>query len=314
MNLSQRQLRLFVTTAALGNMSRAAEALHISQPALTRALAVFEQQMSAPLFARTTRRLSLTPEGERFLPIARRLLQDLDDATQSFQSNVAHLQGRVTLAVGSAFGATVLPAVLKAFVSHHPGVRVCVTDDNSEGITRRVRQGEADLGVASPIGDIDGLECQRLLSAPLGLLAHPAHFQLAGISPEHLLNVPLLKEGADTSIMQVLRLHGSPLVAQMAKGVEVSSLGIQLALARAGVGVAVLSALGASHRDALDMVFTPLVPAARRELFLLRRRDRTANPATGALARELKLCLAQGAKGFSLRDDVTIVATTASVP
>lgn len=314
MNISQRQLRMFVTTATLNNMSRAAEALHISQPALTRSLAVFEDQMAAPLFSRTTRRLSLTPEGERFLPLARRLLQDLDDAAQSFKSNVAQLKGRVTLAVGSAFGATVLPAVLKGFVSRHPGVRLCVVDDNSEGITRKVRQGEADLGVASPVGDIDGLQCQRLLVAPLGLLAHPAHFQLAGSSPEHLLSLPLLKEGNDTSIMQVLRLHGSPLVAQMAQGVEVSSLVLQLALAREGVGVAVLSALGASHRDARDMVFTPLVPTVRRELFMLQRRDRTANPAARALTHELMQCLAQQPKGFSLRDDVTIVTPTTDTP
>ncbi len=304
MNLSQRHLRLFVTTAAMGNISRASEALHISQPALTRALATFEQQMGASLFARTTRRLALTPEGERFLPTARRLLHDLDDAAKAFQAHTAALHGRVTLAVGSAFGATLLPAVLHRFVASHPGVRVCVIDDNSEGITRRVRHAEADVGIGSPVGDIDTLHCQRLLSAPLGLLAHPAHFQLSGTDPAQLAQLPLLKEGADTSIMQLLRIHGSPLVTQMAAGTEVSSLTIQLALARAGVGVAVLSALGASHRDAQDMVFTPLHPPVHRELFLMRRRDRPATPATLALAQALVQGLVQGPVSSGLRAEV----------
>lgn len=306
MNMTQRQLRFFVTTAALGNISRAAEALHISQPALTRALAVFEQQMAVTLFARTTRRLTLTPEGERFLPVARRLLIDLDDAAHTFTPQANGLHGRVSLAVGSAFGATVLPAVLQRYVAQYPAVRVCVVDDNSEGITRRVRQAEADLGIGTPVGDIDALHCQRLLSAPLGLLAHPAHFTLVSTEPAQLAQLPLLKEGADTSIMQLLRLHGSPLVAQMAAGVEVSSLGIQLALARAGVGVAVLSALGASHRDAQDMVFTPLSPPVHRELFLMQRRDRPATPAAAALAKALWQGLTQDLPGTGLRSEVKI--------
>lgn len=285
MNLTQRQLRMFVTTAATGNISRASEALHISQPALTRALHAFEQQMGAPLFARTTRKLALTPEGLQFLPTAQRLLHDLNAAAQALQARTTGLQGRVTLAVGSAFGSTLLPAMLGAFRKTHPGVQVSVADDNSEGITRRVRQAEVDLGIGTPVGDIGALDCQRLLSAQLGLLANPAHFPLkARLSAADVARLPLLKEGADTSIMQVLRLQGSAVVAQMDSGIEVSSLSIQLALARAGVGVAVLSALGASHRDAQGLRFVPLRPPAQRELFLMRRRDRPASVAERALA------------------------------
>jgi LysR family carnitine catabolism transcriptional activator len=76
---------------ALGNISRASEALHISQPALTRALKEFESQISTVLFERTTRRLALTPEGERFLPTAQRLLSDLTEAADS----AAHASQRV---------------------------------------------------------------------------------------------------------------------------------------------------------------------------------------------------------------------------
>lgn len=314
MNLSQRNLRLFVTTAALGNVSRASEVLHLSQPALTRALAAFEQQLGAPLFARTTRRLTLTPEGEAFLPVARRLLQDLDDAAQGLRPQAGGLQGRVSLAVGSAFGSTVLPAVLRGLIAAHPGLRVSVIDDNSEGITRRVRQAEADLGIGSPVGSIDGLRCQRLLIAPLGLLAHRDHVRLRKAPSEALAALPLLKESADTSIMQLLRVHGSPLVAQMAGGVEVSSLSIQLALARAGVGVAVLSALGASHRDAADMDFVPLDPPVRRELFLMQRQDRPPGAAARALVQALHQTLAEAAPDLGLRPEVRVEAALSPAP
>jgi LysR family carnitine catabolism transcriptional activator len=68
MNISQRQLRMFVETARLGNISRASEALHISQPALTRALKEFESQISTVLFERTTGAWRSRPKGSAFCP------------------------------------------------------------------------------------------------------------------------------------------------------------------------------------------------------------------------------------------------------
>ena len=92
-----------------------------------------------------------------------------------------------------------------------------------------------------------------MLRAPLGLLAPPHCYTLKEADVRGQPRLSLLKESDDTSIMQLLRMHGSELLAPMARGVEVSSLSIQLALAAKGVGVAVLSALGASHPSAQAM-------------------------------------------------------------
>lgn len=302
MNLSERQLRLFVTTAALGNISRASEALHISQPALTRAIAVFETQMGAPLFVRTTRRVVLTPEGEAFLPTAKRLMQDLAEAGQMFLPQGQGIKGQVTVAVGSSFGSIVLPGTIAAFQAAYPGVRLRVVDDNSEGITRRVRLADVDLGIGSPVGDVDALACRRLLTAPLGLLAPSGRFEITEADAQGAPRLPLLRESADTSILQLLRMHGSALLAPMSQGVEVSSLAIQLALAEAGVGVAVLSALGASHPLARGMRFVPLQPKVERELFVMRRRDRPQSLAARAFEDAVVRHLPQA----TLRPEVTL--------
>lgn len=289
MNLTQRQLRMFVTTATLRNVSRASEALHITQPALTRALQEFESQLGVLLLRRTTRQVSLTHEGERFLPVAQRLLRDLEQATTELREQTRGLSGVVVLAVGTAFACTVLPAVLKRFAADYPGVRIKLLDDNSAGITSRVARAEADLGVGSPVGDTAGLLCQRLLSAPIGLLADPRHFPMkASMRLQDMLDLPLLKESADTSIMQALRSQGSELVARMERGIEVSSLAMQLALAREGVGVAVLSALGASHPQAEGLRFVPLKPALQREVFLMQARNRAPSPSVRALAQAIR--------------------------
>lgn len=285
MNLTQRQLRMFVATASLCNISRASEQLHITQPALTRALQEFESQLGVQLLRRTTRQVSLTHEGERFLPVAQRLLRDLEQATTDLHAQARGLGGSVALAVGTAFGCTVLPGLVRRFAADYPGIRLRLVDDNSAGITARVARGDVDLGIGSPVGDTSNLQCEHLLTAPLGLLADPRIFPMrASMRTDDLRALPLLKEGVDTSIMERLRSHGSELVAQMERGVEVSSLALQLALAREGVGVAVLSALGATHPQAQGLRFVPLKPLVQREVFLMQSRSRPPSPSVRALA------------------------------
>ncbi len=288
MNLSQRQLQMFVTTAALMNVSRASQALHISQPALSRALQELEAQLGVKLLLRTTRQLRLTHEGVHFLPVAQRLLRDLQQAASDLLEQATGLTGTVTLALGTAFGCTVLPGILHSFALSHPGVRLHLIDDNSAGISSRVIRAEADLGIGSLFGDTSNLACQLLLTAPLGLLGDPAQFDLmTAAETGDLSRLPLLKEPPDSSIMQVLQSRGSVLVPQMGNGVEVTSLALQLALAQAGVGVAVLSALGASHPQASALQFVPIKPAMEREVFMMQRRDRELNPSARAFANAL---------------------------
>ena len=152
MNMTERHLRMFTTTAALGNISRASEQVHVSQPALTRALQEFESQLGVKLFARTTRRLALTHEGERFMPVAQRLLADMQQAALELREQSTGMRGTVSIAVGTAFGCSILPAVLRRFTASHPHVRVHLVDDNSAGITSRVSRAEVDLGIGSPVG------------------------------------------------------------------------------------------------------------------------------------------------------------------
>lgn len=303
MNLSQRQLRMFVATARLLNISRASEALHITQPALTRALREFEAQLGLQLFHRTTRQVSLTAEGERFLPVAQRLLADLDHAASDLREQARGVSGSLTIAVGTAFGATVLPAVVRDFRRAHPAVRLRLVDENSGSITARVARAEADLGIGSPVGDTAALDCHLVLSASIGLLGDARRFPLhRRLRQGNLDDLPLLKEPPDTSIAHVLQAHGSEWVARMDRGVEVSSLALQLALAKAGAGVALLSALGASHPMAAGLRFTPLSPTVRRELFMMRRRDRPLPAAATAFLEALQ----QGLRTASLHPGVKL--------
>jgi LysR family transcriptional regulator, carnitine catabolism transcriptional activator len=302
MNLTERQLRMFTTVARLAHVSRASEALHISQPALTRALREFEQRLGVQLFERSTRRVALTSEGARFLPVAQRLLGEIEAALRELRDQTQGLAGTVDLAVGSAFGCVVLPSALRQLAASHPQVRVRVMDDNSGGITGRVARSEVELGIGSPVGEVAGLQFEPLLSAPLGVLGDARRYRLAQtLGLRQLAKLPLLKEPSDSSIAQLLRTHGSDLLEAMEHGTQVSSLSLQLALAHAGVGVAVLSALGASHPQAAGLRFVPLRPSLRREVFLMQRRDRPLSPAARALVEAIRQAVTQVRMHASVR-------------
>lgn len=284
MNLSQKQLRLFITIAQVGHITQASERLDISQPSLTRALARFEAELGVTLFHRTTRRLSLTPEGQRFMPVAQRLLNDMDDACEVLQGRTDEITGRVSLTMGSTAGGTLMPPLVKMFMRRYPGVRVGVVESYGVETTQSVRSGEVDLGIGTPQGDIAGLRCDLLLQAPLGIVYRRDQFKIRDGSLETLANLPILKEGPNSSIIDLLRINGSPIVSMMSKGIDVTSLTMQLALVQAGMGVAVLSALAASHPQAVDLGFILLEPAIERPVFLMQRTDRLARPAVAALA------------------------------
>lgn len=274
MNMSQRQLQIFVTTATLAHVTQASEALHISQPGLTRALNAFEAQLGCQLFERTTRRVTLTREGLLLLPRAQALLRQMRAAHEALSGRSGALQGTVSIAVGSALGCTVLPIAVKDLAKRHPGIRLRIVDDNSQGITDRVRKAEVDLGIGSLIGRAASIVSEKLLSAPLGLLGHSA--QMPGGKSVHIgaiQGASLLKVHGDTSIAQLLAIHGSELIQQMEQGAEVSSLALQLAMVQAGVALTVLSALGASHPQAAGLRFVPLSPRLHREVFLMHHVD-----------------------------------------
>ncbi|MCG8356733.1 MAG: LysR family transcriptional regulator, partial [Kiloniellales bacterium] len=98
MNVTLRHLRAFVEVAHQGAFTRAAQALALSQPALTVVINQFETELGFKLFDRTTRRVRLTQEGERFLPTAEHLLDDFDQALEDLRAVSERRRGKVAIA------------------------------------------------------------------------------------------------------------------------------------------------------------------------------------------------------------------------
>src|SRR3990170_1995341 len=122
------QLRYFIAVADRLHFGRAAAALHISQPPLSRAIRALEASLGIALFTRTRRRVELTPEGARLLEEARRTLAQLERAVLELRAMACGEQGRLRIGFVSLADFGVLPRLLKAYKSARPGVTLALRE------------------------------------------------------------------------------------------------------------------------------------------------------------------------------------------
>lgn len=193
-----KPLRAFCQTARLGSVSRAAEALFLSQPAVTLQLQALEREMGVPLLERNGRRLTLTREGEELYAMARPLVEGLDGVDAAFRERVRGLDaGELHVAAGTSTILYLLPTIVQAFRAAHPGVRLILHNVTGPSGLDLLRGDTADLAVGSMLdvpADLAYTPVQRfepmLITAPGHPLAALDIVTLADLSPHGLILPP----------------------------------------------------------------------------------------------------------------------------
>ena len=166
------QVEGFVEVARRGNLSRAAEALYLTQPALTARLQTLEEELGAPLFVRGRRGMTLTDTGRAFLPYAERALASLARRPSAGRELARGGTGELALGAAPAVSTYVLPALLVRFTARHPRVRLVVRTGHSEEILEMALRGEIASG--SPARSATRMiECTPLYDDELVLVADP---------------------------------------------------------------------------------------------------------------------------------------------
>ncbi|MDH1007541.1 LysR family transcriptional regulator [Pseudomonas nicosulfuronedens] len=189
-----RQLRHFVALAEHGHFARAADAVNLSQPALSRSIQALEGQLSCQLVDRNPRGVTLTAHGKLVLEHARRLLAG-DRALKNAVLQMADLEtGELRLGAGPFPGARLMPQVLTRYCSAHPKVSVLLSIENWSELHQRLLDDELELFIAD-YRELEG--DNRLDILPLRvhrsvLFCRPGH-PLIGSAPsvERLLDFPL---------------------------------------------------------------------------------------------------------------------------
>ncbi|WP_092545793.1 LysR family transcriptional regulator [Actinoplanes derwentensis] len=149
-----RQLSYVEAVARYGGFTRAAERLHIAQSAVSAQIRALEIELGVTLFARTTRKVALTPAGEMFVARARRVLAELDGARTEMAEITAVVSGRVTVGATASLGVYDLPQALARFRERHPGIALRQRSGLITGLLGALDLGELDLVIGPLHADV----------------------------------------------------------------------------------------------------------------------------------------------------------------
>lgn len=285
MNVTLRQLQAFVAVAQHGQFALAANRLHVTPSALSMLIRQLEEQTGARLFDRHTRMVRLTEIGTEFLPVARKVLADLDSALSQSRELSALRRGRVSLATSTVLAATVMPEAIRRFGARWPGITVVLRDVVEQDIKRLLRAGDVDIGVGTALHADADVDEETLLSDRLvALLPHDhALASRREISWRELAAQPLiaLAQGSPLRALADQALATADAAAQPAYEVGFSSTVISMVAA--GLGVAALPVNARQLTPKVRIAVRPLVrPVVPRRVCLFKPRDRGLSPAAEA--------------------------------
>src|ERR671935_2327606 len=164
----------FLEVARRGNVSRAAEAMFVTQPTLTARLHALEREMGEPLFARTRRGMRLTDAGRAFLPYAERAIRAVRDGKQALADGRSASAGRLVLGAAPPGSTCGLPGILQRFAAAYPRVDVAVRTGHSEDVLQMLLREEVQLAMVRSLRHPD-IESIPLYEEALVLIVPPGH-------------------------------------------------------------------------------------------------------------------------------------------
>lgn len=165
----------FAAVARWEHVTRAAEELGVPQPTLSRRIRRLEEAFDVALFVRRGRRLELTPTGRRVAALVERTLGELETGLQGIARSVDPDAGTVTLGFLSTLGVTVVPRLLREFRAVRPAVSFQLVQDNHDAMLARLRRGELDVCLTSPLPSDADLAAVPLHEQPLRLVTPAGH-------------------------------------------------------------------------------------------------------------------------------------------
>lgn len=285
MNVTLRQLRVFIEVARRQSFSRAGDEIGLTQSAVSRCVRELETEIGVKLIDRTTREVQLTDIGVNLVATVARLLTDLDDALREVRDIGEQRRGRVVVAASPTVACRVMPRVVAACGRQFPYVTLGLRDDVQSDVVRKIRSGEVDFGVIiGPFSD-DDLEAEVLMTDSFCVVMRSDHALTARerVAWKDLDGEPLVlldhASGSRPLIDAVLAEQGVHARILQELGHPATVYG----LVEAGVGISVQPWLALPLPEGSSLVARPLTPRAERTIELVRRRDRSLSPAAEAV-------------------------------
>jgi DNA-binding transcriptional LysR family regulator len=285
-NFDLNDLLAFRSVAELSNFRRAAEAVHISQPAFSRRIDKLEQALGVRLLDRTTRRVSLTGVGRDFARKVEQLLDELDHTLLGIRGVAATRMGEVTIACVPSTVYYFLPQVIRRYHERFPKIRVKVFDASANEVLAAVARSEADFGLNFMGGQETDVEFKPLLEERFVAacrrdhpLARKRHVTWSDLAAYDYISVS--KSSGNRLLLDQALAHvaGRPQIVYEAQHVTT-----MLGLVEAGLGVAAVPSMAMPGVDHPLLVSVPLGgPVVTRRVGLIRRKGRSLSPSAQQL-------------------------------
>ncbi len=292
MTVTLRHLRAFVEIANHGSFRRAAEVLCISQPALTITINQFEDLSSVKLFKRTTRRVKLTDAGAAFLPVAKNLIDDFDQAIDNLENSARRLDQQVVISVLPSLTTKLLPDLLAQFKDTNPDINIILKDENSFGVQRQVLNNEVDFGISNIWEPEPRLDYTALSHDPMVLVCpddHPLGDTSAPIAWQELNGFPFVGMNPNTGIHKLINSVEACPDSVHTPEYEVLTMACLSGIINQNLAISVLPLLAVPKHMHATMVLRKLVsPSVERELCVItRHQSKLSEPA--AMVRDMLL-------------------------
>ncbi len=282
-----QQLRYFVMVAELRHFTQAADEMGVSQPTLSKQIHTLEASLGAPLFERIRGDVTLTVAGQTLLPLAQRMIADADAARDAVADIVGLRKGEVRLGATPSLCSSLVPAVLRAYTSEHPGIQLHVSEGSSQDLIDSLLAHSLDLAlIVQPEHGADpGLDATELLRESLVVasvvdgppLTVARHLDLSELRHTPMVMFRVGYDIRDVTLQACERAGFTPKLA-----VEGGEMDAVLAFVEAGLGVALVPSMVLANRPLLRA--TPLAPPGmRRTIALAQRRGAVLPHAATAL-------------------------------
>ena len=281
MNIKFRQLRGFVAAANASSFTAAAQQMSMTQPAFSQLIRELESTLRVKLFERTTRRVKLTEAGERFLAMAERPFDDLQEAYKYVSEMAAGTRGRMAFASlhSVAFGFVI--QALGRFKLRYPAINVRLVEGNNSSLVERVLHREVDFAIGTLPVPHRELAFHKLLEDEV-LLIYPAGHPFA--SRKHLAwrdvaSEPMVLMPKGSSARELTERGFASCSITRDADYEVVNMVTALSMVRARLAITFMSALAFRHLDATGLRTAHLrEPRPVRDIGVITRVDRPLSP------------------------------------
>ena len=282
LNFELLDIRAFLAVLEVGSFHKAAEALHLSQPALSRRIKSLEEMLGAPLLERTTRRVSPTTVGRKMQPMFLRMIDELEASVLNMSETSSRHSGQVTIACIPAAALYFLPQVIRRFNEQYPLIRFRIHDLSGQEGLESVARGDTEFGINMlGFGEAD-LRFTPLKNDPFVLACRRDHplARRRTVRWAELNGFPLIGVSRDSGNRTILDNALATAKLELNWVCEVNHVSTSLGLVEAGIGISVLPKMAAPQPDHPAIMVVPIKnPVVSRTIGIVERKTARLSPA-----------------------------------